>query len=180
MREASPLDELGDAALAYEAITFAYESNGERADRHAEPYRVVVHKLRWYVLGWDLDRNDWRTYRIDRMEHLRRGDSFRPRQIPGGAAPTHQDDATPALRSTLTFDAPLGTVADRLATQEAEFASIDGAHCRAWLWADSYEWLTAVVLSMGIEFRIEESEDFREHCVEMRDRLGRAVRNGET
>lgn len=177
MREASALDELGDAARANEAITFAYESNGRRSARHTEPYRVVLHKRHWYVLGWDLDRDDWRTYRVDRMTGLGRADGFAPREIPGGSAAIHQDDATPPHCTRLAFDASLATVADRLSTQEAEFESIDPQRCRAWLWAASYEWLAAVVLSMGIDFGIEEPDGFREHCTTLRDRLDRAVRD---
>ena len=176
MREASPLDELGDAARAHEVITFGYESGDQRTDRRAEPYRVVVHKRHLYVLGWDLDRGDWRSYRIDRMAGLDRGDTYEPRDIPGGSAAIHQDDSTPPLCATLAFDAPLATLADRLLTQEAEFVSIDTTQSRAWLWSASYEWLAAIVLSMGIEFRVEGPDGFRDHCLALRDRLDRAVR----
>ncbi|MDN5852179.1 MAG: WYL domain-containing protein [Actinomycetia bacterium] len=176
MREASPLDELGDAARTHEAITFAYESGEKRSDRHAEPYRIVLHKRCWYVLGWDLDRDDWRTYRVDRMAGLGRAGGFVPREIPGGASAVHQDDATPPHCALLTFAAPLSTVTDRLLTHEAEFETVDAARCRGWLWVDSYVWLAAVVLSMGIDFLIEEPDGFREHCQGLRDRLDRAVR----
>lgn len=175
MREASPLDELGDAARSHEAITFAYESNGERCDRHAEPYRIVIHKKHSYVLGWDLDRDDWRTYRIDRMSGLGRATAFAPREIPGDAAAIHQDDSTPPIRTVLQFDAGLSTVADRLLTQAVELESLGPERCRAFVWAHSYEWLAAVVLSMGVDFGIDEPDDFREHCAVLRDRLDRAL-----
>ena len=175
MREASPLDELGEAARTRAMITFDYESTTERSHRRVEPYRVVLHKRVRYVLGWDLDRDEWRTYRIDRMAGLGRGGEFVPRDVPGAAASFHQDDATPPHRAVLEFAAPLSTVADRLLTQEAEFESVDADHCRGWLWVDSHVWLAAVVLSTGIDFTIEEPEAFRDHCRALRDRLDRAI-----
>lgn len=175
MREASPLDELGEAARTHRTITFAYESSGQRSGRRAEPYRIVLHKRRRYVLGWDLDRSDWRTYRVDRMAGLGLSDDFAPREVPGGAAAVHQDDEAPSHRVQLTFDAPLSTVADRLLTLEAEFESVDPGRCRGWLWVDSYEWLAAVVLSMGTDFVIDGPDGFRGHCRNLRDRLERAI-----
>ena len=94
----------------------------------------------------------------------------------GDAAAIHQDDATPPVRSTLEFDRPLSTVADRLLSQEAELESLGQRRCRAHLWCHSQEWLAAIVLSMGVDFAIVGPEDFREHCATLRDRLDRAVR----
>ena len=36
-----------------------------------EPHRQVHHLLRWYLVGWDVDRGDWRTFRLDRMSEVR-------------------------------------------------------------------------------------------------------------
>ncbi|MCR1983594.1 HTH domain-containing protein, partial [Cellulosimicrobium cellulans] len=44
---------------------------GVRPPRRAEVHHVVVHDGRWYAVAWDLDRDDWRTFRLDRMTPLR-------------------------------------------------------------------------------------------------------------
>lgn len=176
MREASPLDELGAAAYANAVITFTYGGDGEITSRRVEPYRLVVHKSRSYLLAWDVERDDWRTFRIDRMSGLARAGTYEPREIPGDAAAIHQDDATPPVRVTLRFDAPLSAVADRLLTQELEVESLGSDRCRSLVWGHSYEWLAPVVLSMGVDFHIDEPEGFREHCATLLDRLDRAVR----
>ncbi|MDO9456853.1 YafY family protein [Nocardioides sp.] len=56
-----------------------------RAPRRAEPHHVVTRAGRWYLVGWDLDRADWRTYRVDRISlRTPHGPRFAPRGLPGG------------------------------------------------------------------------------------------------
>lgn len=55
------------------------------APRRTEPHHLVTRGGRWYLLGWDLDRADWRTYRADRITpRIPTGPRFTPRQTPGG------------------------------------------------------------------------------------------------
>ncbi|NMO05131.1 WYL domain-containing protein [Gordonia sp. TBRC 11910] len=55
--------------------------------RRVEPLRLVPLGRRWYLLAYDLDRQDWRTFRVDRLRNAKQGKrSFRPRDIPGGDA----------------------------------------------------------------------------------------------
>lgn len=53
--------------------------------RRIEPHRLVTSHGRWYLVGWDLDRDDWRLYSVDRL-HPRtpNGPRFAPRSVPGG------------------------------------------------------------------------------------------------
>lgn len=50
--------------------------DGERMMRRVEPYRVLSVARRWYLFAWDRDREDWRTFRLDRM-HEARATTFR-------------------------------------------------------------------------------------------------------
>ncbi|MCO7271848.1 helix-turn-helix transcriptional regulator [Cellulosimicrobium cellulans] len=57
------------------------------APRRVEPHHVVVRDGRWYLLAWDLDRDDWRTFRLDRTTpRVPTGPRFTPREVPGGDA----------------------------------------------------------------------------------------------
>lgn len=169
---------LGAAARERERITFDYHAEDDsRSTRRAEPYRQVLHRGRWYLLAWDLGRDDWRTFRLDRVSDVETTESvFVQRPIPGDAAAMHLEGSMPRHRAELVFDAPLATVVDRLLGQEGEFEDLGADRCRAVLWVDSYEWLAAITLSMNIDFRIDEPEGFRTHCARLRDRLDRAVR----
>lgn len=80
------------AARRHEVLRFDYAQDGTHhaardvaPPRRAEPHHVVVRDRRWYVLAWDLDREDWRTFRLDRMTpRTPTGPRFTPRPLPGG------------------------------------------------------------------------------------------------
>ncbi|PTU55941.1 transcriptional regulator [Sphaerisporangium cinnabarinum] len=58
---------------------------GVRPPRRAEVHHVVVHDGRWYAVAWDVDRDDWRTFRLDRMTpRAPTGPRFVAREVPGG------------------------------------------------------------------------------------------------
>ena len=42
--------------------------DGAATERYVEPYRLVVLSRRWYLLAFDVDRDDWRNFRVDRIE----------------------------------------------------------------------------------------------------------------
>lgn len=78
------------AIRAREVLRLAYRPVGDVQTAHAstrrvEPHHVVAHAGRWYLVAWDLDRDDWRIFRLDRMSpRLPTGPRFTPREIPGG------------------------------------------------------------------------------------------------
>ncbi len=67
-------------------LRFAYVAKDDRASqRHTEPSAVVHTGYRWYLVAFDLDRDDWRTFRIDRIRgRVRPGERGRRRIPPGG------------------------------------------------------------------------------------------------
>jgi predicted DNA-binding transcriptional regulator YafY len=67
-------------------LRFSYVTKDERASqRHAEPSAVVYSGHRWYLVAFDLDRDDWRTFRIDRIQgRVRVVERGRRRTVPGG------------------------------------------------------------------------------------------------
>ena len=71
-----------------ERVRFSYTAaGGEQADREVEPHRLVLLGRRWYLVGYDLDRQDWRSYRLDRLAAPNgTGVRFRARELPGGDA----------------------------------------------------------------------------------------------
>ncbi|MDN5797177.1 MAG: YafY family transcriptional regulator [Intrasporangium sp.] len=69
-----------------ERISFSYSAPRGRSERRVEPYRLVATGRRWYLLAYDLDREDWRTFRLDRVSLVRTGGwRFRPREAPDAA-----------------------------------------------------------------------------------------------
>lgn len=75
---------LAHAVRDHVRARFAYTSRaGDHADRDVEPYRLVATGRRWYLLAWDVQRTDWRTFRLDRMSGVRASTfRFAPREAP--------------------------------------------------------------------------------------------------
>jgi predicted DNA-binding transcriptional regulator YafY len=79
-------DVLGDLALAcrdHERVRFTYTAaSGEVTRRRVEPHALAPADRHWYLLCWDVERDDWRTFRVDRLadvEHTRL--LFEPRPL---------------------------------------------------------------------------------------------------
>lgn len=90
---------LSSAARAHEVVRFDYAGAGSGDDsatgtatgrdvvppRRVEPHHLVTSSGRWYLVAWDLDRDEWRIFRVDRIApRTPNGPRFRPRPIPGG------------------------------------------------------------------------------------------------
>ncbi|MFJ7193446.1 helix-turn-helix transcriptional regulator [Streptomyces bacillaris] len=124
------LTTLASAATGQERLRFAYRSgDGTETRRQVEPYRLVSTGRRWYLVAYDLLREDWRTFRVDRVsEPFATGARFTPRPLPGesgGADGGGAEDAAryfarsmagrqPELRLDVWFAAPAEFVVARL------------------------------------------------------------------
>ncbi|KAB8191606.1 WYL domain-containing protein [Nonomuraea phyllanthi] len=84
------LTALSTAVHAREVLRFAYTpalppEAGDAPPRRVEPHHLVTWGGRWYLVAWDLDRDDWRTFRADRIApRTPNGPRFTPRELPGG------------------------------------------------------------------------------------------------
>lgn len=85
------LPPIAAAIHAREQLRFGYrDAAGSETHREVEPYRLVLRGARWYLLGWDLGREDWRTFRVDRLRvRVPNGRRFRPRPEPEGGFEDH-------------------------------------------------------------------------------------------
>jgi biotin operon repressor len=74
---------LSAAVHAREVLRFDHTAGD--APRRVEPHHLVTRGGRWYLVAWDLDRADWRTFRADRITpRVPTGPRFTPRELPGG------------------------------------------------------------------------------------------------
>ena len=66
--DAAVLMALATACRRGDRIRFDYVTADDRSGRRtADPHRLVALQGRWYLVAWDLDRADWRTFRVDRV-----------------------------------------------------------------------------------------------------------------
>ncbi len=84
--DADVLATLAGACRDYSRLRFSYVARDDRAStRMVEPAAVVYSGRRWYLVAFDLDRDDWRTFRLDRIRgRVRLGERGRRRIVPGG------------------------------------------------------------------------------------------------
>jgi predicted DNA-binding transcriptional regulator YafY len=76
---------LSAAVHAREVLRLDYDGSQEAPPRRVEPHHLVTWGGRWYLVAWDLDREDWRTFRADRIApRTPTGPRFTPRELPGG------------------------------------------------------------------------------------------------
>lgn len=91
------LIELGHAVRGTEQVRLDYrDRGGQDTERRVEPYRIVVLGRRWYLLAYDPERADWRTFRLDRIQAVHRS---RWRFTPRADVP---DPATHVQRAVTT------------------------------------------------------------------------------
>jgi predicted DNA-binding transcriptional regulator YafY len=81
------LTAVASACRDHERLQFDYRAHSGTASRRSvEPYRLVNDRRRWYLFAWDLDRDAWRTFRVDRVEpRTPTGPRFSPRPLPSDA-----------------------------------------------------------------------------------------------
>jgi predicted DNA-binding transcriptional regulator YafY len=86
--DADALAVLALACRDHEQVRFDYRRrDGDDSSRLVEPHQLVSAGRRWYLVAWDVRRDDWRTFRLDRLERARlAGVRCRPRELPGGDA----------------------------------------------------------------------------------------------
>ncbi|MFD9700918.1 helix-turn-helix transcriptional regulator [Lentzea sp. NPDC059081] len=140
---------LSAAIRACEEVRFDYRSPGrpesEGPPRRVQPHHLVVRAGRWYLVGWSAEREDWRTYRADRMTlRIPNGPRFRPREVPGGDVAAFlsarfkgSDTGGWPCQGEVVVDRPLTEVAPFVGgdTAEAVGAGRTRLLAGAWSWA---------------------------------------------
>ncbi|RZU63665.1 helix-turn-helix transcriptional regulator [Zhihengliuella halotolerans] len=161
---AETLVDVARAIRTPERIVFAYAkaygAESDLAERRAEPYRLVSAGRRWYLMAYDVDREDWRTFRLDRMGPVRRtGWRFPAREAPdpvefvGKAISQRPYPAVTKIR----IEAPAETVRARVPAAAATIEPDGPDACVLTAGASSSDFVAFHVARLGLPARILES-----------------------
>jgi len=141
---------VAEALRAREVLRFDYAGSAQDGPpRRAEPHHLVMWRGRWYLVAWDLDRQDWRTFRVDRMRpRPPHGPRFTPRPLPSEDVHTYISErfSPPPLpcRGTFLLRMPVDEVA-RWARRDAVVEPVDADWCRvtasSWSWRALAAWV---------------------------------------
>lgn len=170
----SLLTQLAGLCRDREQLRFDYSSHsGSSTLRRVEPHRLVNWGRRWYLVAFDLERQDWRTFRVDRVQpRIPTGPRFTPRELPeGGDVAAYVSRRVSAAawryRASVVVQLPAGELADRLTPAAGTVEPLSETTCLFETGADS-------VQSLGVHLSLLDA-DFvvREGHAELTDYLDR-------
>ncbi|WP_427018506.1 helix-turn-helix transcriptional regulator [Pseudarthrobacter sp. P1] len=184
--QASPVDPsvltaISAAVAARRVLSFDYRAmDAATTRRSVEPYRLVDSGPRWYLVAWDLDRADWRTFRVDRLLAApQQRQRFTPRPLPDAdlAAYVHRAITRSPYRYDLhvRIHAPVKDVAERIGTTMAQLDDDGGATSVRMGW-DSLDDPLAELPAYGWDFEILAPAQLRDAARAMADGLRNAAR----
>ncbi|MCX5202164.1 YafY family transcriptional regulator [Streptomyces sp. NBC_00237] len=179
--EPAVLTELATACRDFERLRFAYrDHSGNTTRRTVEPHRLVCTERRWYLVAWDVDRADWRTFRADRITPKPpHGPRFAPREAPADdlAAYVSKGISTSAYAATavLRLLVPVETAREVVGPDDGVLEAEGPDACLLRTGAHSMDVLVIHVLLMGMEFEVVEPVELTARITAARDLLGRAL-----
>lgn len=159
---------LAQACRDDERLRFSYTARkGERSTRLVEPYRLVPLGRNWYLVAYDVDRGDWRTFRVDRLtEPQTTGARFRQRELPAADAAefVRQQLSSIPTRHQVVITIQLSATDVEKATAYAggTVEPIDESSCRLSMAVDGFDWVVLILAALGAEFRVERPDEFRD------------------
>jgi predicted DNA-binding transcriptional regulator YafY len=171
------------ACRDFESVRFAYRGrDGAESRREVEPHSLVNLGRRWYLLGWDRAREDWRTFRVDRLSKpASTGVRFTARKPPGKDAAAYVAQSISAMPSRyearVTVHAPADAVRKRLPYAWGTVEPIDVGSCEYRAGGDDLDWLALRVAMLGADFEVHEPPELVEHLRALGRRLGSAGRS---
>ncbi|MFJ8625893.1 helix-turn-helix transcriptional regulator [Kitasatospora sp. NPDC093550] len=172
---------IAGAVTNHERLRFAYRSyDGTGTSRNVEPERLVSVGRRWYLVGYDLDRADWRLFRVDRLsEPFATGARFTPRPLPAEDAAAYVAGKlrrpSPSGTVVATVHAPAELVRQRFRPGDSEIEPVDEHSCRLRSRSDSLEWTAMRLLSLDRAFEVHEPPELREHLRRLAERANHAA-----
>ena len=178
--DSAVLSAIAGAIRASERLRFDYvDHDGNQTVRTVEPQRLVVWGSRWYLLAWDVDRDDWRTFRVDRITpKTPTGPRFKPRTLSDEDAASHVQrsagSATWRYRARIRIYAPVDQV--RALLPLAVDVSPDGPdRCIIEAGSDTPHQLALYIGLLDTDFEILEPPDLARAFVRLAERYHRAA-----
>jgi predicted DNA-binding transcriptional regulator YafY len=176
------LTEIGAACRDGECLRFDYASrDGTRSQREVEPHALVNRGRRWYLVAWDRRREDWRTFRVDRVQRARAtGPRFTARPLPAEDAAAYVEQslagAFSRYEARLTVHASAADVRARLRFLGGTLTPIDAHRCEYRTSEDDLEWLAVRVAMLGADVEVHEPPELVAQVRTLARRLDRATR----
>jgi predicted DNA-binding transcriptional regulator YafY len=172
---------IASACRDHERLRFDYRTHsGAASQRSVEPYRLINDRRRWYLVAWDVDRDAWRTFRVDRIEpRTPAGPRFTPRAVPPDREVTAQvargvGEATWRYRARVIVHAPATWVQGRLPIP-VDVESLGHDRCAFEPGSDHPQMLALYLGMLDADFEIVDSPELVDALRKLASRYQRAV-----
>jgi len=179
--DAQTLSVLAGACRDCEVLRFDYQSkDGAATSREVEPHRLVHTGRRWYLAAWDNGRENWRTFRVDRIQpRIQAGRHFTPRTPPEGdfAAYVSRSVSYPRdpHQAQIVFHASVEMAAERLPPAAGVLEALDEGRCILHTGARSLDTLSVYLALVGFEFEVREPAELKDRIRWLAERFTRAA-----
>ncbi|MFD5825739.1 helix-turn-helix transcriptional regulator [Lentzea sp. NPDC060358] len=169
------------ACRDHQQLRFTYASTrGEPAKRLVEPQGLVHTGRRWYLVAWDVSKEDWRTFRVDRVttEPVPAA-RFPPREPPaeslGEFVSRQVASSVYTYQAVLTVRAPLRTVAERTSPMSVSLEPVDDHSCLVRTGAEALDRIVFYLLYLDLDFEVHEPPELRTRVATLVDRLRNSI-----
>ncbi|MEU6204222.1 YafY family protein [Micromonospora musae] len=156
-------------------VRFRYAGrDGDERERTVEPVRMVTTGRRWYLMAWDVDRDDWRTFRLDRMrEAVATTWRFRPREHPDPVAYVQRSVTGSPYRhlARVRLHARPERVRELVPPQVGRVEDDRDGWCLLVVGGENLNWLAAHIAQLGFEAEVLEPPELREAAALLARRL---------
>lgn len=179
--DAEILTLIAGACRDCEKLRFPYHArDGAASQREVEPHRLVHTGRRWYLAAWDVSRNNWRTFRVDRIQQRpATGQRFTPRKPPDGdfaAYVARSVSSEPyTYQAQVILHTPMEKAAERIPPMAGKLEPLDEHTCVLHTGALSLDMLAMHVALTGFEFQVREPPELIERMRVLAERFRRAA-----
>lgn len=159
------------ATRSRQRLRFHYvDGEGRESERHTEPLRLVHTGRRWYLVAFDLDRDDWRTFRLDRLSAPRStGMRSARRKAPDPVELVQRGVAVEAWthRAEVLIDAPAEWVGRVVSPMAGSVEPLGEDTSRLVIGGDDIGWLARFLLGLPFDFTVESPEELRQELAKI-------------
>jgi predicted DNA-binding transcriptional regulator YafY len=137
----------------------------------------VATDRRWYLVAFDLEREDWRTFRVDRISQVKvPGHTFVPRPLSDPAKMVAEGISIAHYRHTAVVEvkAPLAEVGLVIAPHVGVLSEEGTGTTLVELGIDDFEWLAGYLIGLGLDFEVREPAALRVYMATLGARLSAA------
>jgi predicted DNA-binding transcriptional regulator YafY len=175
------VETLSAACTEHRVVHLGYrDQEGRSTRRTVEPQRLVLAERRWYLAAWDRGREDWRTFRVDRITPpVELGAGFVPRPAPDGDVAGYVSRSTSWTRhkhqARVLFHAPVAALRAKIPPAYGSLTAVGKDRCRLETGGSNLDGIAVWLAVTGHPFEVESPPELASHLAVLSQRLGHAA-----